>query len=110
MEQLQEINKIVEILKQTTYHDLKSIEGISIGSFFKSKEEILEITTARARKARRINSVLHSTLGSLLEGHTIEIIYQWLTAEATRTNQPKQDMLDKMEELELFTELIIQVI
>ena len=104
MENTLEIQAIVEILKQTTYGNIKNIEEINTGSNHKSKEEIVDYVCRQSRGARRLNSILHSCLDWLLYGKTVSEFYDKMVYEATRKDQCEQDRVEKQEELAMFTE------
>jgi len=107
--QLEEIQSIVELIKEKTYEGFKNLESVSTGSFHKEKEAIVDTTCQTARKYRRLTSTLHSCLDWLTEGKTIADYYNHKLEQSTRLNQCEQDRIENMEELEMFTHLIVEV-
>lgn len=107
--QLEEMTLVANLLNITTLKGYRDVESINTGSLYKNKEDILTQACQVARKYRRLTSTIQSCLETLLEGGTINDFYQYKLQQATRTNQPEQDRLDSMEELELFTDLIIEI-
>lgn len=106
---LEETKAIVELLREHSQDSYKNLESINTGSNHKEKDDIVTSVCQQARKARRTNSTLHHCLDYVLNGYTISDFYNMKLESATRTNQCEQDRLDTMEELEIFTHLIIDV-
>ena len=109
MENREEIERLIRLIAYKTEESYKNLESIGTGFHYKTKAEITESVMDSARRDRRINAVLHDCLQVLLEGGTIDDYYNIKLNSATRTNQCKQDRLDSMEELEFFTELILEL-
>lgn len=107
--QIEEMVEIIHLLNIQTLKGYRDIEGISTGSSFKSKDEIVNTATGKARKARRLTSTLTDCLMWVGQGKTIQDFYNHKLEQSTRTNQCEQDRLDSMEELEMFTDLIIEI-
>lgn len=107
--QLEEAIAIINILNIKTLESFRNIESINTGSTYKSKDEILNNACERSRKGRRITSTLIDCLQHITNGGTIQDFYDNKLKNATRTNQCEQDRLDTMEELELFTDLIVEL-
>src|SRR5690349_5433986 len=104
--QLEEIESIVELIKEKAYEGFKNLESVSTGSFHKKKDDIVDYVCQTARKYRRLTSTLHSCLEWLTDGKTIADFYSHKLEQSTRLNQCEQDMIESMEELEMFTHLI----
>jgi len=106
---LEDLQSIIDILKDKSYESYRNLESINTGSFHKDKDEIVNSVCNQARKARRINSTLHDCLDWVLQGKTIQDFYKHKLTNATRTNQCEQDRVEIMQELEMFTDLIVEL-
>lgn len=107
--QFEEMQSIVELIKDKTYTGFKNLESVSTGSFHKEKDDIVDNVCQTARKYRRLTSTLHSCLEWLLDGKTIADFYHHKLEQSTRINQCEQDRIESMEEIEMFTHLIVEV-
>lgn len=107
--QIEEIKLIVDLINIYTLKGFRDLEGTNTGSNHKEKDVLVNSVCATARKYRRLTTTLHQCLEWLIEGYTIQDFYNKRLENATRNNQCKQDMDDSIEELAMFTDLIIEL-
>jgi len=104
-----EITEILRVFKITLGKDLANIEGISTGSFYKNKDDILNETCSQARSAKRFLYMITSCLSYLNDGFSFK---QWIDSqldEINRTNQPEQDRLDLLKDVKRLEEEFINI-
>lgn len=104
-----EIKIINNLFRTICANDMSNIEGISTGSDYKSKEEILQATTSQARSSKRFIYLIASCLDYLNEGGDFKDFIDSKLDAINCNNQCEHDRLDTIEDLNRLSEELIDI-
>jgi hypothetical protein len=109
MENEEQLIAVINLLKETSQRDFKNLSASNVGSNHITKDEIVQKVCDRSQAALELNHMLHSAIEWILGGKTLRGFYAYKIKDATRKNQCTADQNAKMKNLEILTELIVEL-
>lgn len=105
----QEITTIVHLFRTLCAKDMSDIESLSTGSYYKTKDDILNSATKQARSAKRFIYLISSCVDYINEGGKFKDWIDLRLDVINNTNQFEQDRVDALEDLKRLSEIQFEV-